>query len=254
MWNWIGKLEELQKRGEVFVVATMVSVSGSVPREVGAKMIVLADGTIFGTIGGGGIEKLVINDAKNIVLDGESRVKKYSLKAEAGMSCGGAAEVLYEVINKGPKLYVFGAGHVAQALCRTLIGSPFRVELIDWREEWVMSTKIPDGVIRHKKSWQDFIAQAPWSVNDTYVVIMTYAHSEDEVVLEEVLKHETKYVGLMGSKTKWKELGGNIAKRGMSEKKLNDVFCPIGLKLGGKSPTEISISIAAEILQVYYGK
>jgi len=174
MWNWIGKLEELQKRGEVFVVATMVSVSGSVPREVGAKMIVLADGTIFGTIGGGGIEKLVINDAKNIVLDGESRVKKYSLKAEAGMSCGGAAEVLYEVINKGPKLYVFGAGHVAQALCRTLIGSPFRVELIDWREEWVMSTKIPDGVIRHKKSWQDFCF--PWKSADGQQQCLRFYH------------------------------------------------------------------------------
>jgi xanthine dehydrogenase accessory factor len=256
MWNWISKLEELRRAGRPFVSVTVIQCTGSTPREVGAKMLVLDDGSIEGTIGGGHLEQLAIEDARKCLQAGESKSIRYPLGAKTGQCCGGIVELLFESLNTGPRLFLFGAGHVGQAICRTLEGTPFTVHLIDERAEWVNMPALPAGTVRHEADWQDFMDQIPWDAERTYVAIMTFRHDMDERILEDIInkKRKTRYVGLIGSRSKWERFKQRLTARGISEAELSTVHCPIGLSVGGKAPQEVAISVGAELLKTHYGK
>src|SRR6185312_14531556 len=110
-------------------------------------------------------------DARQCIEQNLSQTIKYPLGAKTGQCCGGVVELLIEVMNAGPHLYLFGAGHVGQAVCKTLVGTPFTVHAIDEREEWVLSKQIPDEIVRHHCSWEDFVDEAVWNPEKTYVAI-----------------------------------------------------------------------------------
>ncbi|MGK5083541.1 xanthine dehydrogenase accessory protein XdhC [Bdellovibrionota bacterium FG-1] len=255
MWNWLVKLQELGAEGAPVVMVTVTQCTGSTPREPGAKMLVLGDGRFFGTIGGGNLEQLAIDDAKKSLETGQSRVIKYPLGAKAGQCCGGTVELFFEVLHQGPRLYVFGAGHVGQAVCRVFAGTPFVVHLIDEREEWIGSDTIPAQTIRHHCEWDDFVKTAQWSGEQTYAVVMTYRHDLDEKIIKDLVGRAAKYLGLIGSRAKWERFKHRLSGQGISQEKLDRVKCPLGLDIGdGKTPQEIAISLAAEAMSVYYGK
>jgi xanthine dehydrogenase accessory factor len=117
---------ELESKNEAFVIAFVVSVTGSSPGKAGFKMIVKSDGTTIGTVGGGAIEVEVIKEAKSRLLKGENYLKEYFLSDKkpvvkddlkiVPMSCNGGLTVFYEVHGKMPTIYVFGGGHVGNAL------------------------------------------------------------------------------------------------------------------------------------------
>lgn len=253
MWNWISKLEELRTKGEPVVAVTVTQCTGSTPREPGAKMLVLANGEFFGTIGGGHLEELALADAKKCLEEGVSQSIRYPLGAKTGQCCGGAVELFFESINTGPRLYLFGAGHVGQAVCKTLAGTPFAVHVIDEREEWINSRELPAGVIRHNCEWDDFVKDAQWSADNTYVAVMTHRHDTDQDIVEALVDRPTKYLGLIGSNSKWERFKQRLTARGMSVERLERVRCPLGLDIGGKAPQEVAISLAAQLLKVYYG-
>ena len=85
-----------------------------------------------------------------------------------------------ELIYNNPQLYIFGAGHVGQAVSRVFSGTPFIIHLVDERKEWIESEKVPDDVIRHKKSYQQFIKNAVWNDKNIYAAIMTHSAENDE--------------------------------------------------------------------------
>lgn len=253
MWNWIAKLQDLREARAPFVAVTVVEGAGSVPRDPGAKMLVLAD-EFFGTIGGGHLELLALEDARKILGEtGVSRKIRYPLGAKAGQCCGGVVELFFEVVNSGPELYVFGAGHVGLALARTLTGTPFRVHLIDPRTEWIGGASIPSAVLRHECAWDEFVAGARWSSRDVYVAVMTHEHAVDQDIIADVVNRETRYVGLIGSISKWERFKQRYAARGLAPARFERVRCPIGLHVAGKAPQEVAISVAAGLLAEYYG-
>ena len=94
---------ELLQHGESFAVATIFDKSGSVPRAEGAKMIVRADGSIIGTIGGGRLEASAINLAKQIIPERKTVVQSFDLTskdaAASDMICGGSGEILVDFID-----------------------------------------------------------------------------------------------------------------------------------------------------------
>jgi len=251
-WDWIGKLQQLREAGRPVAMLTVCATAGSTPRELGARMLVLADGETFGTIGGGRLEQMALDDAKRCLRAERNERVRYPLGAKTGQCCGGVVELLVEVFNQGPRLYLFGAGHVGQAICSTLSGTPFAVHLIDERKEWIDSPSLPVDVIRHPCAWEDFVAEAPWDAQKTYVAILTHRHDTDEAILKNVLSRPTRYVGLIGSQAKWARFRYRLAGHGVSEEALGRVHCPMGLPLGGKAPQEVAISFAGEILQTYY--
>lgn len=219
-------------------------------------MLVLEDGTFFGTIGGGHLEQLAIAEARTALQEDQSKTIRFPLGAKTGQCCGGVVDLFFEVINTGPHLYLFGAGHVAQAIAKTLQGTPFTVHLIDERSQWINSPELPPGVIRHECEWDDFVAQARWDAQKTYVSILTFRHDLDEKILEDILRknRETRYLGLIGSWAKWQKFKLRLTQRGLPEAALQRVSSPIGLDIGGKAPQEIAISLGAELLGIHYGK
>lgn len=255
-WNWISQLESLRREGKPVSAVTVTQCTGSTPRETGAKMLVMQDGQFFGTIGGGHLEQLAIEDARKALQEGVSKSIRYPLGAKTGQCCGGIVELLFEALNTGPSLYLFGAGHVGQAICRTLEGTPFTVHVVDERNEWVESPKLPEGVVKHPNGWEDFMISASWNSERTYVAIMTFRHDMDERILEEIIrkKHPHRYLGLIGSASKWERFKQRLAARDISMSDLERVHCPIGLEVGGKAPAEIAISVSAELLKTHYGE
>jgi xanthine dehydrogenase accessory factor len=250
--EWVPRLEEIRRSGREAVLATVTRVEGSAPREPGAKMIVVAGGDFVGTIGGGRLEELVLQEALAFLSKGEraARLVRFPLAARAGQCCGGLMEILLERVERAPALYLFGAGHVGTAVCRTLSGTPFRIHLVDPRPEWVDSDAIPPDVVRHAADWDSFAAEARWSEADVYVAIMTHRHDLDEEILQDVLRRRTRYVGLIGSRAKWARFRARLQQRGVAAAELARVHCPIGIDLGGgKSPQEVAISVAAELVR-----
>lgn len=252
MWDWIAKLDEIRRKDLLAVLVTVTKSSGSTPRKQGAKMIVLADGTFYGTIGGGVVEHYALEEAQMCLEEAHSRSTEVPLKQKGEFpACGGTMELYMEVINNNPSLYLFGAGHIGQSLCQVLEGTPFRIHLIDDREEWINAPGIPAAIIRHHCRWSDFIEQANWSEKRAYVAILTFNGSVDQQILEEVLPHATRYIGMIGSKTKWGRVEKNLTEKGFD---LSAVRCPVGHDNGGDSPREIAISIASQLLSVYNGR
>ncbi len=251
MWDWIGKLAELRRKNQLAVLVTVTKTTGSTPRKQGAKMIVLPDGSIHGTVGGGVPEYHALEDARECLEQVQSKSTEIPLQQKGEFpACGGTMEMYMEVVNSNPSLYLFGAGHIGQDLCQILEGTPFVVHLIDDREEWINDSRIPDGVIRHHCRWTDFIENANWCDKRSFVTILTYNGTIDQQVLEEVLPHPTRFIGMIGSKTKWGRVEKNLTEKGFD---LSGVRCPVGHDNGGNSPREIAISIASQLLSVYHG-
>jgi xanthine dehydrogenase accessory factor len=253
MWDWIKEIETCRNEGREAALVTVCENTGSTPREVGAKMLVFPDGSFRGTIGGGNLEALAIQDGQKAIKENKSQKIRYPLGAKTGQCCGGIVELLFEVLNTQPKLYLFGAGHVGQAVCRTLAETPFSVHVIDEREEWVQSERLPKEIIRHCCEWQNFVEEASWDDKNTYVAIMTHRHDTDQEIVEALVHKPTRYLGLIGSQSKWKRFQQRLHARGVSEALLNKVQCPLGVPLGGKSPQEIAISLSAQLLQIFHG-
>ncbi len=248
--GWLEALRDLTAQGVPVALVTVIRVDGSTPRDLGAKMLVTATGRVHGSIGGGKLELLVTEDAQAALHKGEACVRHYPLCIRAGQCCGGSTDVLIEVLNAGPLLYLFGAGHVGQALCQALEGTAFQVHLVDSRPEWIGNAELPASVQKHPGTWLEFVETAEWS-SRVHAAVLTHSHELDREILADLVERDLAFLGLIGSKTKWVRFQSILKKAGVSASKLARVHCPIGLDLGrGKAPKEVAISIAAQLLRV----
>ncbi len=253
---WIKQLSTLLESKTPFVISTITKFIGSAPRKVEAKMITyLSHGRveIFDTIGGGKFEKEVMEDAVNLLkTSGTSFAREYALDASNDMACGGRVEVFHEITTKRADLYIFGAGHVAQAIARVLEDGPFTVHLIDERSEWALSEKAPESAIRHHQMWDQFVEVAHWDADSTYVMIMTHDHKHDGAILKNIINRDWCHLGLMGSASKWASVKKEMLAEGFTAEALARVNCPIGEKNLGRGPTEIAIGVARELLLCFH--
>ena len=247
--DWVSALADLRSQGRPVAVVTVVRVEGSTPRDTGAKMLVTSEGLAWGSIGGGKLEALAIEDARACLQAGEPAYQRYPLCVKAGQCCGGNTEVFIEVLGRGPLLYLFGAGHVGRALCHVLRGTPFAIHLVDPRPDWLHARELPPGLSLHDEPWEAFAAQAEWSPR-VYAAVLTHSHDLDLAVIRDLALRETTYLGLIGSKTKWARFQSLLKADGLTQARLDRIRCPIGLDLGmGKAPQEVAIAIAAQLLK-----
>jgi xanthine dehydrogenase accessory factor len=255
MWDWIGKAHELNRIGQQFAMVTVVDTKGSSPRDAGAKMVVLPNGSFFGTIGGGQLEHLAIEDAVQALAESVSGHKKYPLCFRAGQCCGGGVEVYIELVGVNPQLYIFGAGHVGQALANVMQGTPFRVHLIDERKEWIdapLAAGTTDTVIRHHTGPKQFLKDMRPDRHWSYVIVMTHDHFLDLDLISELAVMPARFIGLIGSRNKWQKFTQRLTHLGVDQDAMNRIECPVGIPFGGKTPAEIAISIGGRLLQVFH--
>lgn len=259
--DFIEIMADQVQRGETFALITVVAVSGSVPQRVGAKMLVSSTGKrLWGTIGGGSIENIALKEAYTQIKSKTPLMKEYELLEEGedatGMLCGGKMSLFYDILGVSAKVYIFGAGHICQQLSPLLTSLGFWPIVIDDRIEYLNES------FKHPQVVEILTGDIP-EIIDTinfgkgcYIIILTYSHDLDEKILKYLLttrKHEMtswKYLGMIGSKRKVEEIFTRLESQGISSDLLKIVHSPIGIPIGSQTPTEIAISIAAEIIKV----
>jgi xanthine dehydrogenase accessory factor len=238
--------------GEAALV-TVVSASGSTPREEGAKMLVKPDGSIIGTIGGGSLEAQIIDEAVKVIRQGKPRRLHRSLTAkeagEEGMICGGDLEVFIEPILTPSTLYIFGGGHIALALTKMGKLCGFKIAVIDDRAEFASTERFPEAEFVLAEDFTRSFSKLKID-KSSYIVIVTHGHKHDEVVLEWAVGTPAKYIGMIGSKTKNEAIFSHLRGRGISKEQLDRVHAPIGLEIEAQTPEEIAVSILAELIKV----
>jgi xanthine dehydrogenase accessory factor len=241
-----------QAEGKPFVLTTLIRTAGSVPRDVGAKMLVFADGSIAGTIGGGTFEKQVIEDSLAL-FSNKSRqaLKSYRLEESGpvalGMFCGGEADVFMELFGLQDKLVIFGGGHVGRDLARVAAGMDFQIIVVDDRPDILKQYQPPIQIILTD---YDYKENYPEIGESSYVVIVTHGHRCDKEVLQRVIGKGCAYIGMIGSKSKVAKTYAILEQEGVNKELLQKVHSPVGLDIGAEGPYEIAISIAAEIIAV----
>jgi len=240
------------RRGEPAAMATVIEASGSTPRGMSAKMLILADGRTVGTVGGGPMEARVIEAAKAAIAAGESReVEIQPVDERRGDAdvCGAGMRIYVEVLAPRPTLLVVGGGHVGQAVAELGAFLGYRVTVVDERPEMVTPERFPWATTRLAGDPAREIADLPLA-EQTYVVIVTPHYSPDEKVLAALADCPVAYVGLMGSRRRTAHTFERAREAGVSEELLERVHTPIGLDIGAEMPKEIAVSILGEIVAV----
>lgn len=247
------EIVRIKDEGEEAALVTIVSATGSTPREEGAKMLVKTDGSIIGTIGGGSLEAQVIEEAIKVIEEGKPKRLPVSLTAKEvekeGMLCGGELEVFIEPILTPPTLYLFGGGHVSLPLAKMGKFLGFKIVVIDDRAEFANPNRFPEA---ERTLADDFTKSFPKLKIDKsgYIVIVTRNHQYDDIVLEWAVGTQARYIGMMGSKAKTKAIFSHLLAKGIPKELLDRVHAPIGLEINAQTPEEIAVSILAEIAKV----
>jgi xanthine dehydrogenase accessory factor len=337
------EMVRLLDQGESFAVATIFDKVGSVPRSAGAKMVIRADGSIFGSIGGGRLEADAMRLAGEALLARHTLVHAFDLTgkdvAAMDMICGGAGEVLIEyvdandqnnwivcaaaadVVERGEKawlvtalsekpgagglvrqqclvgasktligkvdcdpyileklvagsakisihaealdgqrflvealrptgtVYLFGAGHLSQRIAPLSQSVGFRTVILDDRLDYANRERFPEPAeIVPVDSFANLPA-LPIDEN-SYLVIVTRDHLYDRVVLEQVLRSDAAYVGMIGSRGKRDLVFKDMINQGYREEEFARVHAPIGTNIGAETPEELAVSIVGELIQV----
>lgn len=243
------ELAALEAKGEAFVAATIIEARGSTPREIGAKMAILSD-RIEGSLGGGAFEARVIEQARAQLESGGASIArlKIHLGRDLGMCCGGEAEVLFELRQPAPELWIFGAGHIGTALSQCAFNSGFVVCVIDPRAEWARADRFLPGVKVIDAEPEDLLERGPGPRDRDFVVIATHSHPLDEDLIRRLCARPLGFLGLVGSRAKWARFRDRLLARGIAEDDLNRVRCPVGLEIQAETAQEIAVSIVAELI------
>ncbi|MEC7988013.1 MAG: xanthine dehydrogenase accessory protein XdhC [Myxococcota bacterium] len=236
--------------GPSCALVTITQSKGSTPQGAGAKMVVQADGEIIGTIGGGAVEYRAIQEAKKSIQDGKNQMLQLNLTHHLGMCCGGVVHILIEVIKPVERLYIEGAGHVGLALAKLCLNLDFQVTLVESRIDFVDEDQIQDFTFIEKHPVR--FLQKEKIFDNAYHFITTHEHALDFDILHCLLPCETRYLGMIGSKTKRRQFQKRFEVAGVDMTLMQRLFTPAGLEIGGQTPNEIAVSIAAQLIQTRY--
>jgi len=247
----IKKAYEAARKGQSYAFATVVdsTVKGT-PRKAGAKMVVLADGTLTGTIGGGRNEKAAVAECRKAITTGKPATVTYDYFGKEGQSvCGGRIKVFIEPFAGTRDLIICGAGHIALPLSVFAKILNFNVTIVDDRKAFANKSRFPhvDRIIvgNHAQN----LAKIPVSQR-TYIMIVTQGNEYDYECLKTVVSADAGYLGVISSKAKRVKFFARLKKEGVPDKLLKRVNIPAGIDIGAQTPEEIAVSITAEIVKV----
>lgn len=251
------------------VLVTVERVEGSGPREPGAWMAVFAHQQV-GTVGGGQLEWQLLAHARAALAGGALQSpQRFALGPSLGQCCGGVVHVLLshvtvadtpaltrQLASRGQPLALFGGGHVGTALVQALAPLPFELTWVDSRDGIFPADVPPQVSCEHSDPVHLAVTDLP---TGCAVLVMSFSHAEDlDVVAQCLLRQrqrgDVRWVGLIGSQTKWASFRHRLVARGFTEAECDRVTCPIGLPgIVGKQPAVIAASVAAQLLLVCAG-
>jgi len=256
-------IRDFLRRAQAVILVEVTGAAGSTPRDTDAFMLV-SERETFATIGGGQLEYMAIDHARRALrFSIAAEPMNVPLGPEIGQCCGGRVGLSFTAVTpliardliarsdremaSRPHVYVFGAGHVGDALAMALSLAPLRVILVDTREEELIAstvsrietclTAMPEAVVRDAPAGSSF-------------VILTHDHALDFLIAAEALKRpDAAYVGMIGSKTKRATFRNWLSREVDQPDLFENLICPIGgTAVKDKRPAVIATLAASEIM------
>jgi xanthine dehydrogenase accessory factor len=167
--------------------------------------------------------------------------------ADSGLICGGKLEIYVEPILPVPRAVIFGAGHISTYLSKIASVAGFRTWIVDDRPIYANATRFPEAQQIFSDSFvSSFEAIEP--DQNTYIIIVTRGHQDDENVLRWASGTNARYIGMIGSKRKIRTIVANLEQEGVARERLERIHMPIGLDIGAVVPEEIAVAIVAEMI------
>ncbi|EKB0135664.1 EF2563 family selenium-dependent molybdenum hydroxylase system protein [Escherichia coli] len=249
--NIFTEAAKLEEQNCPFAMAQIVDSRGSTPRH-SAQMLVRADGSIVGTIGGGMVERKVIEESLQALQERKPRLFHGRMArngADAvGSDCGGAMSVFISVHGMRPRLVLIGAGHVNRAIAQSAALLGFDIAVADiYRESLNPELFPPSTTLLHAESFGAAV-EALDIRPDNFVLIAT--NNQDREALDKLIEKPIAWLGLLASRRKVQLFLRQLREKGVAEEHIARLHEPVGYNIGAETPQEIAISVLAEILQV----
>jgi xanthine dehydrogenase accessory factor len=256
-------------RGSRVVLASVVARHGSAPSTPGQKLALLDRGTAVGTVGGGAVERVVLVRMLEALADPAAlpRLETFRLGVSLGMCCGGSVDILIEPLEPLVHVLVVGAGHVGVFAAPLLAAMGFRVTLCDSRETAadperlaaLVAPPAPEGattgaspspvrVLHAEHDDPEVRAGLPASLDRAALLVMSHDHQLDQVVIEWALAHRFGFVGGVGSRAKAARTRARLEAKGVAPADVARVRMPVGAEIQARSPAELGVAIAAELI------
>ena len=243
-------LNAARAKGDPVVLVTVIETHRSVPRGPGTKMLVFADGTCLGTIGGGEMEARVVSEALECLTAAHPRTLDYSLldpsTGDPGV-CGGEVKLFLEPYMPPETLLVVGCGHIGRRVADLARWLGFRVVATDDRAELVTPELVPGADVLAPGSITEVLERHPID-GRTAVVVVTRNIAVDLEVIPPLVAAGPAYMGVMGSRRRWETTRAALAESGVGDGDLDAIHTPVGIDLGAETPEEIALSIMAEVV------
>ena len=220
--------------------ALVTVISGS---DLGAKLLVRADGSREGSLGSDELDSAGVSAAEELLWAERSETRE----------CGETL-LFVDVVAPAPRLVVFGAVDYSAALCRLARAAGWRSYVCDPRSQFATPERFPDAdeVI---VAWpEEAFARLGGIDRATYIAVLTHDPKLDDAALSIALQSEAAYVGAMGSRRAQAQRRERLLAAGLDEALLERVAAPIGLDLGAVSPEETALSIMSEVVAVRNGR
>lgn len=233
----VARVVALLEKEQTFCLATVVdSGDGNVP--VGRKAIVSHAGSIEGSLGSAQLDSKLGALAQKAIDENKSGI----IEIETGI------KIFLNILSPHAQLIICGAGHIAVPLARFGGQLGFGVTVIDDRSDFANPSRFPNCEVV-ALDFTVALRDMPFGPS-AYAVVITRGHEHDVDCLFEILKKKTRYVGLIGSRRRVRLVLEILGEKGFSQKRLKEVFTPIGLPIGAESPEEIALSIVSELVCV----
>jgi xanthine dehydrogenase accessory factor len=249
--RFLKKASELLEQGEPFVTASVVRFEAPISGKPGDKAIIFADGRMWGWIGGGCAQPVVIKEALKALADGKPRLVRISPSAapEDGivdytMTChsGGTLDIYIEPVLPKPHLLILGRSPIAQTLARLGKAIHYRVSVAAPGAD---PEQFPD--VDHLQT--DLNLELAKISPETFVVVSTQGESDEEA-LQQAAGTGAGYVAFVASKVKAQKVLEYLCEAGVPADRVSQIRAPAGLDLRAASSEEIAVSVLAEIIQV----
>ena len=288
MRELLPSLRRWLEAGEDVALAVVVETRRSAPRPVGSALAVTASGELVGSVSGGCVENEVAHEAGETLAGGEARLRTYGITddqaLEIGLPCGGEIDVFVaradrELLERAvaaldegavvepvvvhgrldlslrppPRLLVFGAVELAEALCRAARLLGWRTIVVDPRAKLATRERVPSADELAVAWPEDALVQFVPD-EETAVLVLTHQDRFDVPALAGALRSDAFYVGALGSRRTQERRRERLLAAGVDEEALERLSGPCGLDLGASTPAETALSILGEILAVRAGR
>jgi xanthine dehydrogenase accessory factor len=216
-------------------------------------MLVDAEGNTFGTIGGGGMEQKLVEEALEALKDGRPRTLTFALGVEpvedavaVESKCGGEVKIFVDIATPDPRVIVVGSGHIGKPVADLAHTAGFEVIVID-DAATATPEMFPFAREVHAGPFEEELERVIVKHSDFITII----HGETDyelAALRSFLPRKPAYIGLLGSRHKTAEHKRQLLVEGFPREEIEKISAPIGLNIGAETPEEIAISIVAELI------